>query len=42
MVNALELAKYILKHSNKELSNLELQKLCISQSLTILKSLTNT
>lgn len=26
MVSALDLAKYILKRSNKELSNLELQK----------------
>lgn len=34
MVNTLELAKYILKHSDK--------KLCISQSLIISKSLTNT
>ncbi len=37
MVNALELAKYILKHSNKELSNLELQKTLYFTELDYIK-----
>ncbi|GAA9871698.1 hypothetical protein VN0651_09900 [Helicobacter pylori] len=37
MVNTLELAKYILKHSNKELSNLELQKTLYFTELDYIK-----
>ncbi len=37
MVNALELAQYILKHSNKELSNLELQKTLYFTELDYIK-----
>ncbi|GAA6797481.1 DUF4065 domain-containing protein [Helicobacter pylori] len=37
MVSALELAKYILKHSNKELSNLELQKTLYFTELDYIK-----
>ncbi len=37
MVNTLELAKYIFKHSNKELSNLELQKTLYFTELDYIK-----
>ncbi len=37
MVNTLELAQYILKHSNKELSNLELQKTLYFTELDYIK-----